>query len=264
MNAIMIVVGAIMISEGAAVIFFKRGKSILKRVFGAIVLAFGIIGFLFGNSFKIVPTGYTGVKISTGRVRTETLSEGFNFKKPFVERVKLVSNKQQDKKFETQIWGETSEKIFICANDIVVSYRVSAEKSAWILANLSKTDDLVSQELVASSVKSAMSELSTEEVTIRSKIEPLVREKLSQAVDEKYGIGTVEIVKIVMDQINFEDSYSEIITNREIAKQIQATQEIENNTAIAKAEADKKIAIVNAEAMAEVSRIVTNAEAEAN
>lgn len=265
MNALLIILGVIAIVGGVAVVFHsKKSKSVRGGVLGALVLILGLFGFLFGFSFKIIPTGYTGVRVSVGQVSGEVLLEGFNFKKPFVEHIKLISNKQRDKEVEAQIWGETSEKTPVYAKGVTVSYRVSSERSAWVLANISNPDDLVSQTIVASSVKSAMAELGAEEVTVRSKVEPLVREKLSQSVNEKYGNGTVEIVKVIIDQMDFEDGYNEAIAKRSIAKQIQTTQEIENNTAIAKAEADKKVAIANAEAKAEAIRIAAKAEAEAN
>lgn len=265
MNVLLIILGVIAIAGGVAIVFHsKESKSVRGGVFGAFVLILGLFGFLFGLSFKMVPTGYTGVKVSFGQVSGEVLTEGFNFKKPFVEHIKLISNKQRDKEVKAQIWGETSEKTPVYAKGITVSYRVSSERSAWVLANISNPDDLISQTVVASSVKSAMAELGAEEVTVRSKVEPLVREKLSQSVDEKYGNGTVEIVKVIIDQMDFEDSYNEAIAKRSIAKQVQATQEIENNTAIAKAEADKKVAIANAEVKAEAIRIAAKAEAEAN
>lgn len=230
MNVLLIVLGVIAIAGGVAVVFHsKESKSVRGGVLGAFVLILGLFGFLFGLSFKMVPTGYTGVKVSFGHVSGEVLPEGFNFKKPFVEHIKLISNKQCDKEVEAQIWGETSEKTPVYAKGITVSYRVSSERSAWVLANISNPDDLVSQTVVTSSVKSAMAELGAEEVTVRSKVEPLVREKLSQSVDEKYGNGTVEIVKVIIDQMDFEDSYNEAIAKRSIAKQVQATQEIENN-----------------------------------
>ena len=109
-----------------------------------------------------------------------------------------------------------------------------------------------------------MAELPASEVTVRSKIEPAVKEKLKDSIDEKYGADTVSILKIVVNQMDFEESYNAAIAEKSVALQKQAQQEIENKTAIDKAEADKKVAIANAEAEAEATRIKAEAEAKAN
>ena len=137
-------------------------------------------------------------------------------------------------------------------------------RSAWIFSNVTDTKDLITQSLVYSAIKSAMVELPASEVTVRSKIEPLVKEELAESIDEKYGSDTISVLKVVIDQMDFEESYNNAISDKSIAMQRQAQQEIENNTAIAKAEADKKVAIANAEAEAEATRIAAEAEAAAN
>ena len=48
----------------------------------------------------------------------------------------------------------------------------------WLYANVSDIKSLVGDELVASAIKSAMAELAPNEVTNRTKIEPLAQQKL--------------------------------------------------------------------------------------
>ena len=64
--------------------------------------------------------------------------------------------------------------------------------------------------------------------------------------------------------MDFEDEYNDAIQQKSIAQQTAARQKIENETAIAKAEADKTVAIKNAEAKAEKVRIEAEAQADAN
>ena len=58
-------------------------------------------------------------------------------------------------------------------------------------------------------------------------------------MDEKYGEGTVSVLKVVINQMDFEDSYNQAIAEKSVAQQNQEKQEIENKTAIAKAESLK-------------------------
>lgn len=124
--------------------------------------------------------------------------------------------------------------------------------------------NLVGDELVASAIKSAMAELGPNEVTNRTKIEPLAQQKLAESLVQKYGDDVVFVNKVVINDMNFEDAYNEAIQQKSIAQQNADKQKIENEAAIAKAEADKQVAITNAEAEAQKTSIAAEAQAEAN
>ena len=183
---------------------------------------------------------------------------------PFVQSIHTVNNKQQDKHIEAQIWGEASDKIPVYAADVIVTYQVLPEKSAWLYANVSDTKNLVGDELVASAIKSAMAELGPNEVTNRIKIEPLAQQKLAESLNQKYGEDAVFINKVVINDMDFEEAYNTAIQQKSIAQQNADKQKIENEAAIAKAEADKQVAITNAEAEAQKTSIAADAQAEAN
>jgi len=250
------------IGLAVAVVGIIVGLKKSKRIMPACIII-GVAVFVVGCCFTIVPTGYTGVRTTFGQVSKNIVPQGFNLKVPFVQTIELVNNKQQDTKIVAQVWGE-SEKIPVYATEITVTFQVESGRSAWIFSNVTDTKDLITQSLVSSAIKSAMVELPASEVTVRSKIEPLVKEELAESIDEKYGSDTISVLKVVIDQMDFEESYNNAISDKSIAMQRQAQQEIENNTAIAKAEADKKVAIANAEAEAEATRIAAEAEAAAN
>lgn len=264
MNVVLIVIGIIAIVGGFVSFCTVRNykeKSVKKIL---IIPLIGLLLFTFGLSFAIVPTGYTGVRTTFGQISEEVVPHGFNMKVPFAQSIILVNNKQQDITLDAQVWGESIEKTPVYASNITITYQINSDKSAWIYSNISDTKKLITQDIVASAIKSSMVELPVEEVTVRSKIEPMVKENLAKSIDEKYGEGTIEILKVVINQMDFEDSYNQAIAAKSIAQQEQAKQEIENATAVAKAEADKKVAITNAEAKAESIRIAAEAEAEAN
>lgn len=251
----------------AFVVFLIVGFTTSVKFFRAASLVCLVVGVvaLVGCSFAIVPTGYTGVRVKFGQVSDENVPSGFNFRIPIVETIELINNKQQDITISTQIWGETSEKTPVYAADVTVTYQISPKKSSWIYANVSKSpDNLITSELVASSIKSAMVELTVNDVTSRAKIEPLAKEKLISSLNEKYGEDVVSVLKVVINDMDFEPEYNQAIAAKSIAQQTYERQKIENETAIAKADADKKVAITNAEAKAEADVIAAQAQADAN
>ena len=180
------------------------------RVFSLFTVIF--VAFLLCRAVTIVPTGYTGVKTSFGQIQETTIQSGkLNFTVPFVQSIHTVNNKQQDKHIEAQIWGEASDKTPVYAADVIVTYQVLPEKSAWLYANVSDIKNLLGDELVASAIKSAMSELGPEEVTNRTKVEPLAQQKLGESLIQKYGEGAVYINKVVINDIKFgRDIYKDL------------------------------------------------------
>lgn len=235
----------------------------IKKTAWIVMLLVGIMLFVIGHSFEIIPTGYTGVRVTLGQVSDKSVPNGLNWKIPFLENIVQVNNKLQDKTIDTEVWGETSEKTPVFATDVVVSYQVSGDKAAWLYANVSDVDNLVDTKLVASAIKSATVELTVETVTNRSYIEPLVLEKLNASLAEKYGANAVVVAKVVINNMDFEASYNAAIAEKSIAAQNQERQAIENQTAIAKAEADKQVQLTNAEAAAEAKKIAAQADADA-
>lgn len=221
----------------------------------------GLALLLLANSFTIIPTGYTGVKSIFGQISERSAPMGFNWKAPFVEKIELVNNKQQAVTYKGQIWGETSEKVQVMGENPTVIYRVSPEKSAWIYANVTGGDKgLLTDSIISTAIKDAMTCFPAETVTVRSNIEPKSQEFMNKALDDLYGEGTVTVCKVSIPQMDFEKDYNEALAKRAIAKTLQEQAEIENQTNINRAEAEKKAAIAKAQGEAEAKKI----EAEGN
>lgn len=223
--------------------------------------------FLVGSlSFSIIPTGSTGVKSTFGQIDAHTLHSGFNWKIPIAQNIAVVNNKQQDVRFgKDKIWSETSKRTAIYYKDITVTYQINPEKSAWIYANVTDYENnMISQAIVSSGIKSASKILSDTDATNRAKIEPLVLRHIQTAVDEKYGAGVLHINKVVIANADFDESYSKAIAEKQKAQLAAEKQAIENEKNIKAAEAKAKIKKTNAQADADALKIKSEAQAEAN
>ena len=228
-------------------------------------IVLGIAFIILGNSFVIIPTGYTGVKSTFGQINEVTLQNGANFKIPFIQKIEKVNNKQQDIVFEGQIWSETSERTSLYYDGVTVTYQINPEKSAWIYANVSNyKENLVTQTLVASAIKTSSKELNSTDATNRGIIEPLSMKNIQAALDEKYGKDVVIINKVVIANTDFEDSYNQAIANKQTAQLAYEQQQIENKKKIEAAEADAKVKTTQAKAEADAEVIKAQGEADAN
>lgn len=242
---------------------FVLRYSCLKKSVSVFVLILGIFLFVGSCSFKIIPTGYTGVKTTFGQIDNTTLQNGFNTKVPFIQKIELVNNKLQDISFDkNQVWAETSERTAIYYAGITVSYQINPEKSSWIYANVSNyKDNLVSESIVASAIKSASKTLNSTDAPNRSIIEPLVQTNLQDSLDEKYGTDTVCVRKVVISDTDFEETYNQAIADKQNQQIAYEQQKIENQKAIEKAEADAKVAEINANAEKQKTEIAAEAKA---
>lgn len=231
-------------------------------VTGLIVIAALV---MIGNAFKIVPTGYTGVRVRLGQVSEENISSGVALKIPFVDSIRLVNNKQQDVTIEGQIWSETSERTALYYEGINITYRINTGRSAWLVANVNDYEHtLLTSSFVASSVKTASKQFTAIDATNRGIIEPAIAQALQASVDEKYGEDTITIIKVVVNNADYEDSYNEVIAEQQAAQIRYQTQQIENLRAIEQAEAQATVTITSAQAEADALLIAAEAEAEAN
>lgn len=106
------------------------------------VVSVCVIG-IGANSVSVIPTGYTGVKSTFGKISEKELTTGIHISVPFVQHIQTISNKQQDRRCEGKIWGETSDKTPVYGENVTVTYSISPEKSAWLCANVTDTDNLI-------------------------------------------------------------------------------------------------------------------------
>lgn len=220
------------------------------------------------SSIRIVPTGSTGVRVRMGQVQEETLSSGVHFKIPFFESIKKVNNKQEELTYSGQCWAESKEQTPVYYEDVVISYQIAPSASVWLYSNVDKNFikdgmALIPSALLSSALKNASSTLDTRDVTKRNIIEPLATKELQTALDEKYGEGSVTIVKLSITNADFEQSYNDIIAERQAAQIKYEQQEIENKTAIEKAKADAEKKKLDAEGEAEAVKVKAQAEADA-
>ena len=239
-------------------------KKVTSKVPVGIVVVIAIL-ILVSQSIVVIPTGYSGVKTTFGQIDQRTVPNGINFKIPFIQSVEKVNNKQQDIEFNDKVWSETKSRTAVYFENVTVTYRINPEKSAWVYANVSSyRENLVTENLVASAIKSASKELSDIDVTNRSIIEPQAMEAIQKALDEKYGENVVLVNKVVINNADFDESYNEAIASKQKATLEAEQQAIENQKAIDKALADAEVKKTQAEAEAEAERIRAQGLADAN
>lgn len=258
-----IIVG-LLIAAAIIALAFVFGRNNCKIKIGAFVLALLVISA--SDCYAIVPTGYSGISSTFGQVKEESVPTGVNMKIPFVQRIAIVNNKQQDfTAAHEEVWGETKGQVQVYAKNALISASISPDKSAYLYINFNnKMDSLIDSVMFESAFKRAVYNLTPEQATNRAIIEPDTRDALQAMVDEKYGEGAIKIAQVVINQMDFEESYNTALAERNAASQKQQQQAIENETNKQKAEADAEIARTTAQGQADAEKIAAQGQAEAN
>lgn len=267
MNIVLLVIGVVAAILGIIIRVLTKDTDYEKdgKHYAHPMIIGGLILLVFSQSFAIIPTGYTGIRITFGQIDNRTVQNGFNWKIPFVQSINQVNNKQQDISYTGQVWSETAERTVLYYEGITVTYTINPEKSAWIYANVSDyKKNLISDNLVASAIKSSSKELNSTDATNRGIIEPIAQEKIQEALDQKYGSDVVFINKVVIANTDFEESYNQAIADKQTAQLAYEKQQIENKRQIEAAEADAQVKTTQAKAEADAAVIKAQGEADAN
>jgi len=238
-----------------------KKKDLLSPI--AVVVVFLIL-VIVASSLTIIPTGFTGVRTTFGQIDPKPLSSGPHFKIPLVQSIEKVNNKQQDITFTERVWSVTAENTNVYMENVVVTYQINGEKSAWIYADVTDyRNNLVSRTLVESALKASSVTLNTDKIPNRGLIEPIAKEKLQRALNEKYGPEVVTVIAVKIGNIDFEQAYDEALEQKQLAQKRYETAQIENKTVIERAEAEAKAQLLKAQADADEKIIRAKAEAEA-
>lgn len=264
---------------GLVILVLSIGFGIMSengKIFGFVGCLVGIILFIWGFSIVIVPSGYVGIKTSYGQISGEVLPSGQYFSLPIIYHVDKINCKQQDAKYEDRIWGESSERTPVYAENIRISFQINSEKAAWIWSNVEEWDyKLLKGSIINTAIKRAAVELPNHQVTNRSYIEPLTLKYLQEEIDKYYKESVLTVNSVNIGNMDFSDEYNAALEKRDLAKLEAENAKYVNEKKLADAEATAKEAKIKsdstieikkqeAEAAAERKRIAAEAEADSN
>ena len=202
-----------------------------------------------------VPTGYTAIVTTFGRVEDMTLEAGFHLKSP-VQEIVLMDNREQKTSFSTQAFSSDIQQV-----DINGSINYSINKSTAM--NLFKevgTDyfnKLVSPRMLEIT-KGVFSKYTAENlVAYRQSLSDQICTDLSSELD-KYGIN---VISISIENIDFTDAFTDAVEAKQVAAQKKLQAEIEQSQKTMETEQQASREKIAAQAAADVAKINADADA---
>ena len=238
---------ALLAGIAATVIFKKKIITIIAGVLALILLAF--------STTSIVPTGFTGVLTTFGRVEENTLDAGLNFKAPW-QNVITMDNREQRLSFTFEAFSSDIQQTSVTGS---VNFNINKQTAMTLYQEIGQNySNILIAPRLYENTKVVFSRYTAENLissrdNLASEILELMRQDL-----EQYGIN---IISISIEDIDFTDAFTDAIEAKQVATQNKLRTETEQEEAIIIAESAAEQRTIAAEAEAEVARIEADAEA---
>ena len=216
------------------IIVNEKNSFDLKRIMIFLILGLFVVITVF-CSFQTIRSGEVGLRVRFGKIIDSNLSEGFNLKIPYVEKIVKVNIKVQKVELNTMAASKDLQDIDTV---IAVNYRVEGDKASSLYRTVGNSyEQVILEPAIQESVKSVISKYTAEEVvTSRTEVSANSLKELQNKVS-KYGI-VIDSFNII--NLTFSEEYSNAIEEKQVAEQKLATSKLEAESKLVQAEATKK------------------------
>ena len=240
-----------------------KKKIIIAAAALALVLIIGV------TCMETVPTGYTGILTTFGRVEDRTLEAGLHMKTPFQQIVNM-DNREQKTSFVTQAFSSDIQQVDVTGS---INYAINKTNAMNLFKEVGTDyfNKLISPRMLEVT-KGVFSKYTAENlVAFRQNLSESIRESLVADL-EPYGI---HVISINIENIDFTDAFTDAVEAKQVAAQRKLQAEIEEAQKTMEtqqaaerqkinAEAEAAVGKINADAEAYATRARSEAEAEAN
>lgn len=241
----------------------------MKKKWIFVLIAAIVLGVVVMTCTASVPTGYTGIVTTFGRVEDRTLEAGLHLKSPF-QQIITMDNREQKMAFVTEAFSSDIQQVDITGS---VNYAIN-KPTAMNLFKEVGTDyfnKLVSPRMLEIT-KGVFSKYTAENlVAYRQTLSEQIRDNLSGELTP-YGIN---VISVNIENIDFTDAFTDAVEAKQVAAQRKLQAEIEQAQKTMEtqqaaerqrinAEAEAAVAKINADADAYATKVRSEAEAEAN
>lgn len=213
-----------------------------------IILAFSMI--------KTVPTGYTGILTSFGKVEPNTVSAGVHVIAPWQKIVKL-DNRTQKVSVETDTFSKDIQQVKV---SLAVNFCIdqATAQELYKTVGVNYYDSVVLPRILEN-VKAVVAEYSAENLV--AKRGELSDEILTRLTDDAAAYG-INIISISVEDIDFTDEFTDAVERKQVASQNKLAAETEQAQKTMEEQAAADRAVISAKAKAEQDVIAANAELE--
>ncbi|MBR3319436.1 prohibitin family protein [Candidatus Saccharibacteria bacterium] len=204
----------------------------------------------------IVPTGFTGILTTFGRVEDRTISAGFNFIAPW-QSVVTMDNRTQKASIEVLAFSSDTQEVKL---QLSVNYSIN-EQAARDLYGTVGTNyyNTVMLPRITEHTKGVISKYSAE--TLVANRDVLSTQIFGKVVKE-IGVYKITLVSVSLEDIDFTDAYTNAVEEKQVNTQKKLSEEIKQAQLTMEAKEQKERTVIQAQADAEKAKISAAADLE--
>lgn len=202
-----------------------------------------------------IPTGYTGILTTFGRVENVTLDAGICWTKPW-QHIVTMDNRVQKQTVSLAAFSSDIQEVNM---QYTINYQIDKASAMEIYRTIGVNYyDTIIAPSITESVKTVSARYTAEELVgnrdkLAVEIEKLLTESLAQY--------NVNVVTTSIEDIDFTDVFTDAVEAKQVAQQNKLKAQTEAEQKVIEAEANAEVQKVNAQAEAEVNKIKADADA---
>ena len=216
-----------------------------------------------------VPTGYTGIVTTFGKVHEETLDAGINFHAPW-DNVITMDNREQRTAFNLEAFSKDIQQVGVQGS---INYNIDKSTAMNLYKDVGTgyADVLISPR-IQEDVKIVIAKYTAENLIEN-------RQSVADSIDEllksELAPKGINVISLAIENIDFTDAFESAVEAKQVATQekqkaktqqeqqtMEAEQKAERDRIAAQAAAD--VAKIEADAEAYAVKVQADAQAEAN
>lgn len=235
----------------------KSGGAVKKLVTAGVVIAVVfVLAIIFAATcIRSVPTGYTGILTTFGKVEDSNLEAGVHVIAPW-QNIVLMDNRVQKQSMDTQAFSSDIQQVDV---RLTVTYTINKAAAANLYqkVGLNYYDSIIYPQLMENT-KTVFAYYTAEGlIETRDELALKVTDMMRGDVAD-YGI---DIANVAIENIDFSDSFTDAIEAKQVATQELQRAQTQQQQATLEAEAAAERQRIAAQAKADEAKIAADAEA---
>lgn len=230
---------------------FPRLKAMVPFI-GLIIAVICIVG----SCISYVPTGYTGIITTFGKVHDNTLDAGINFHAPW-DKVITMDNREQRTPFQLEAFSKDIQQVDIQGS---INYNIDKTTAMNLYRDVGvEYSTILIGPRIQEDVKIVIAKYTAENlIENRQSVSDLIYELIKDELSNK-GIN---VISLALENVDFTDAFEAAVEAKQVATQEKQRAQTEQERMTMEEEAKAKRAVIVANAEAEKAVIAANADLE--
>jgi len=248
MLTIILVVLALIVGAAASFITHKAWPFVIAMILAVVIFVLSCIA--------VVPTGFTGILTTFGKVEERTINSGLNFVAPW-QNVVTMDNRTQKVEIQTSAFSSDIQQVDL---KMSVNYCIDQSTAQKLYRTIGVNYyDAVMFPRIQENVKAVFSQYTAENLIAK-------RESLSESIKENTANDLssfgITIVSIAIEDIDFTDAFTNAVEAKQVAAQNKLTAQTQQEQKTMEERAAAERAKIAAQADADKAIIAANADLE--